>query len=50
MNLFMTLINTVLAIWFAVSSFSAKAEKDTKFVTLILTLIFIANAVIIMRG
>lgn len=50
MDLFMTLINTVLAIWFAVSFFLAKAEKNTKFVILILTLIFIANAVIIMRG
>ena len=50
MYLFMTLINTVFAIWCAASFFLEKAEIDTKLVTLILTLIFIANAVIIMRG
>lgn len=50
MYLFMTLINIVFAIWFGVLSFLAKAEKTTKLVGFILTLTFIANAVIIMRG
>ena len=50
MYLFMILINIVLAICFGLSSFLAKAEKTTKLAGLILTLIFIANAAIIMRG
>lgn len=49
MYLFMTLINIVLAISAGLSSFFVN-EKSEKLVGFILTLIFIANAVIINRG